>query len=311
MRAAARRSSSARLLLAAIAAAILGATADADAAKVSRYGTSFVDADDDGVFDPGADVRLADILAPDDTDFDTGTSRPGYTPPPSPVGLVLEGKVTLVDWGDLTASGTLRVRGNVVSIPSEPDGYGSLSLFADTIDIAPRAKMSHKDGGTLYIVAADVIVGDRVRITTLADLWLAANGPMVIGDNVQLRSTGNKEDYEPSFWVLALDLQVGEGLYMRANDYADCLIEHNGDTSTDLVLREFRIRCGYIEIAAYDHPDGNRIRLYDSYLDSRTPDGRIRFFVEAGPSGYLPDPIVIENTSIRARGDVESTPPLP
>lgn len=297
------------MLAAIVAAASL--PNDAGAAKVSRYGTSFVDADDDGAFDPGADVRLADILDPDDTDFDTSAPRPGYTPPPAPVGVVLEGKVTLVDWGDLDATGTIRVRGNVVSLASERDSFSSLSLSAPRIDVAARSKLSHKVEGTLYIVGDDVQIGDRVRITTLADLWLAANGPMVLGQNVQLRSTGNKEDYEPSFWVLALDLQAGEGLYMRANDYADCLIEHNGDTSTDLVLRRVRIRCGYIELAAYSHPDGNRIRLYDSYLDSRTPDGRIRFFVSPGPSGYLPDPFVIENTSIRARGVVQYTPPLP
>lgn len=306
-----RSASTTVLALAAMAAAALSVAVDAEAAKVSRYGTSFVDADDDGVFDAGTDVRLADILAPDDTEFYTSDARPGYTPPPPPVGIVLEGKVTLVDWGDLAASGTLRVRGNVVALGSERESYESLSLSAETIEIASRTKLSHKTGGTLYVVATSVAIGDRVRITTLADLWLAANGPMVMGDNVQLRSTGNKEDYEPSFWVLAYDLQAGENLYMRANDYADCLIEHNGDTSTDLELRRFRIRCGYIELAAYSHPDGNRIRLVDSYLDSRTPDGRIRFYVSPGPGGFLPDPLVFENTSIRARGSVEANVPLP
>jgi len=301
-----------RTLSVAIAAAVsLALAGTAGAFKPSKYGTSFVDADDDGVFDPGTDVRLSSILAPDDADFDTSDPRPGYTPPPPPVGLVLEGKVTLVDWGDLDASGTLRVRGNVVSIASEPESYNSLSLFAQTIEIAPRSKITHKSEGGLYVVATDVLIGERTRITSLADVWLGANGPMVLGENVQVRSTGNKEDFEPSVWVLALDLQASDGFYMRANDYADCLIEHNGEFDVDMALNRARIRCGYIELAAYDHPDGNRIRLTNSYLDSRTPDGRVRFYVAPGPSGFLPDPLVLTNTSIRARGEIDANVPLP
>src|SRR5690606_11816790 len=136
-------------------------------------------------------------------------------------------------------------------------------------------------------------------------------GPMVIGQNVQLRSTGSKKNYEPSFWVLALDLQVGDGFYMRANDYADCLIEHHGDTPTDLAFRRARLRCGSIESAGCSHPHGNRPRLVDSSLGSRTVDGNITLCVAPGPGGYLPDPIVIERTSIRARGTFETIPPLP
>lgn len=304
---------SARLF--AVAAMLAVATLDtADAAKTSKYGTSFVDADDDGVFDPGTDIFLSSILdaAEDGGYFSTGQARPGYTPPPPPVGIVLEGKVTLVDGGDLEASGTIRVRGSVVSIDSEPDDYNSLNLYSpNLIEIAPRAKITHKSAGALYVIGGDVTIGERVRITALADVWLGVNGTLVTGENVQVRSTGNKEDFEPSVWVLALNMQLGDGFYMRANDYADCLFEHNGDVQTDMVLNELRVRCGYIELAAYSHPEGNRIRLTNSYLDSRTPDGNIRFYVDEGPDGYLPNALVIENSSIRARGTIDYDVPFP
>jgi hypothetical protein len=295
-------------LAAATLIALVTVVGVADAAKTSRYGTSFVDVDNDGVFDAGSDILLSSILGPDDTDFDTDVARAGYTPPGGPAGVVFEGKVTLVGWGAIQASGTITVRGHLVALPSEPDDITSLDVEAPVIDIAPRAKVTKKNGYQLYMIADLLRIGDRARITTVDSLWLGAYDFMVIGENVQIRSTGNPEDYEPLVFILASDLQAGEGLYVRGNEWADCLIEHNPDTHTDLVLRRFRARCGYIELASY----GPRLHLFDSYLDSRNPEGFIELYLDPGPDGgYPPDALIVENTSIRSLGGFQSTPPLP
>lgn len=303
------------LFAAAFVAVAALASVDVAEAKSSRFGTSFVDADDDGVFDPGTDVLLSSFLGPDDYEFDTDVAMPGYTPPPGPepIGLVLEGTVKLVDWRSMTASGTLRIRGSLQAARSDPEDSFGFDLQSPThIEVADRARITNNNGGELLMYSyRRVTIGDRVKISMIDGLWLGADGPITIGDRVQVRSTGNKEDHSPYVWILGYEVLPGEGFYMRANDYADCLIEHNGTQSTDLVFRKARFRCGALELAAYDHPDGNRVHVLDSYIDQRFEDGYVSLFADAGPGGYLPDAILLTGTSIRARGGLYTTPALP
>src|SRR5262245_17676442 len=135
---------------------LLLSVADDVAAATTKLGTSFVDVDDDGVFDAGSDILLSTVFDPDRGTFDTSRPSPGYTPPPPPVGIVLEGKVTVVDGAHFKASGTVRVRGHVVAPVSEPDGYSSLRMEASVIEVAPKAKVTNKGGGELYMVGDQV-----------------------------------------------------------------------------------------------------------------------------------------------------------
>jgi hypothetical protein len=301
------------LIAAAFAALASFLVVDVAEAKTSRYGTSFVDADDDGVFDPGTDVLLSSFLGPDDYEFDTDVPMPGYTPPPGPdpVGLVLQGNVTLVDWRRMTASGTLRVRGSLKALRGSKDFAFGFDLQSPThIEVADRAKITINTGGELLMYSGTkVTVGNRAKISMIDGLWLGADGPITLGEKVQIRSTGNKEDHQPYVWILGYEVFPGDGLYMRANDYADCLVEHNGTQSQNLVFRKARFRCGAIQLASYGHPDGNRLHVLDSYIDQRYVDGYVDFFVSPGPGGYLPDAILLTGTSVRARGDY--TPPTP
>jgi hypothetical protein len=294
-----------------VAAAVAISAQSATAAPTNKFGTSFVDVDNDGVFDAGSDVLLSSIVGPDDTSFSTGEARPGYTPPPPPVGLVIEGKVTLVDWSDLFASGTLIVRGSLKNVSADPYPFFSLDMYGTTVEIAPRSKITHKGHGTLQILGDRIVIGERSRLTAVNEYWLGSEGEMVFGDNVQIRSTGRKYDFSPYCFIGALDLQAGEGLYVRGNDYSQWDIEHNGEVNTDMLLREFRFRGGSLGLLSYDHPDGNRLHVLDSMIDQRDVDGGIQLYADPGPNGFLPDALLLTGTSMRVRGSLHTTPPLP
>jgi hypothetical protein len=283
------------------------------AGRTNKFGTSFVDADNDGVFDPGVDVLLSSILDGDDNDFSTGAARPGYTPPPPPVGVVLEGKVTLIGNWDIDASGTVVVRGNVQAMPFDSDGGAGLDISGRALQIASKSRVTNKGDFLTIFVTDHISIGDRVRFSSVADIWLGVDGPMVLGDNIQIRTTGNKEDYSGTYlFIGTFDLQAGRNLYIRTNDYAAVDFEHNGDTNTDMVLERFRFRGGSLALLSYGHPDGNRLHVLDSYIDQRDPEGELELYAAPSPGGaFLPDALLLTGTSMRVRGSLDTTPDLP
>lgn len=283
------------------------------AGRTNKYGSSFVDADNDGVFDPGTDVLLSSILDGDDSDFSTGAARPGYTPPPPPVGLVLEGKVTLIGNWDLDASGTVVIRGSVQTMPFDSDGSAGLDVSGRALQVASKSRVTNKGDFLTIFVTEHMSIGDRVRISSIADIWLGVDGPMVIGDNVQIRTTGNKEDYGSTYiFIGTFDLQAGRSLYVRTNDYAAVDFEHNGDTNTDMVLERFRFRGGSLALLSYGHPDGNRLHVLDSYIDQRDVEGELELYAASSAGGgFLPDALLLTGTSMRVRGSLDTTPDLP
>lgn len=295
-----------------IAVACLTIVDDAFGARTNKFGSSFVDADNDGVFDPGLDVLLASILDGDETDFVTGAARPGYTPPPPPVGVVLEGKVTLVGNWDIVASGTVVVRANVKVLPVDSDSSAGLDISGSALQMAPKSRVTNTGEFLTFFVTDHMAIGDRVRISSVADIWLGVDGPMVLGDNVQIRTTGNKADYSGTYvFIGTFDLQAGRNLYIRTHDLAAVDFEHNGDTNTDMVLERFRFRGGSLALLSYGHPDGNRLHVLDSYIDQRDVEGELELYAEEGPGGFLPDALLLTGTSMRVRGFLDATPDLP
>jgi len=264
------------------------------AAPATDYGDSFVDVDDDGVWTPGTDVLLSDVIGPDGDGFDVDQSYPNWTPQPTPVGVVLAGKLKLPTGLGIDAD-TIIVDGSLTGY----DDGSNIHLYADdTLRLTARSKITNV--GALDLFGAQLAeLGDRVKLVSKEDGFMSVHSSVLtrVGEKVMLQ-TGNLAEYADVYISSDAGIEAAAGLRFKGARYAAFeLRAENGD----LALDRFNFRGHDLYVYAYGGGVARYITMTNSYVAAKGEDAGISMWTGPGPGSVRPpDAITLTGTKFSA-----------
>jgi len=274
------------------------------AAPATAYGDSFVDADDDGIFTPGTDVLLADVIGPDGAGFDVDDTYPNWTPRSSPVGVFLRGKLKFPEG--------LYVQADDVTLDGSITGYADedISLNAgDELRLTDRSKITNV--GLIDLSGRTLAeLGERVKLVSKEYGFISVYSRTLTrtGEKVVFQ-TGNGADDPDVYLSSDGAIDVGSGFRFKGVGYAVFEIRV---AQGDLVIDRFNFRGYTLYLYVSGQPgQAGRIAMSNSYIAAKGEDAFVVFWTKAAPDGTRPaDAITLLNAKFSAP-ICEFEPPQP
>ncbi len=275
----------------ALATAGLLAT-DSDAReRIRDFGSSFLDVDYDQRFTPGVDIPLAHLLGPDDNFFRASMVGPNWTPLPTPVGIVLQGNVKLID-GLFLEADHIRVRGKVTGFADE-----NITLWADdALIVEPRARIANL--GLIRLRGSNLAqIGDRAKLVGKDYGFISFGSYSLtrIGDNVKLQALNRARDPDMYVWSNG-QIEIGSGLKFKGGELSVFTISAEAG---NVELERFNFRGGQLYVAAGGEPgEAFQISMKRSSFSAKNKDfGFVQMWTSRGPGGVRPpDAITLDKT---------------
>lgn len=263
---------------------------------------SFVDLDDDGVQDAN-EPALLPLLWKNGGVFNAYAAQPGFTPQRGPVGVVLQGGVTLGTGQtiQLILSGHARVKGTIAV--TKPDVSIFVTTVGSDIELADGTVITGRSDVVFQAAnGGSITVGDGVKLSTSGDFSLLtfdAAGTLTVGRKASFTLKGGYNDVGLHG---RSGLTVGPGLIFRGPNHAG----FTALSTADLFLDAIDLKGGYIHLESYSddaHVGAKHVYVRNSTLWQTYQNGDFRILAAADlrAGRYAPDAIVLENTTVRTK----------
>ena len=294
------------------AAIVLIATAApagaAPASSTTSWGTSYVDVDNDGVRDSG-EPALSSVITPN-LGFYSWQSGPNWTAKTGPVGLVLEGPITLntAEWLNFGVRGDITLKGSLIA--KKPDtNVRFLTIGTDNdITLAPYSVIkgngdvnfqsvtnTNEPAGVLRVGEGSLLEakGEFQGIELRADTVNVASG-------VKFAVKGGGYN---DVWIRSNELNVAEGVVFTGSSHGGIHIVVRGD----LTLSKVIMKAGYIFITAWaDQSEGDpprRLKILNSMLTQTYRNGHLELEAYPGANGqFASNALDLTGTTYSAKG---------
>lgn len=277
---------------AALALALVAAPAAAGPSRGtpgSSYGTSCIDANNNGACGDAGDLPLGQAVDAGGMYLD---SQHG-----SHSGLVLQGDVSLPAFLYVQVTNDIVVSGSVTESGDEVGA--TLQTVRGNITIAPHSSITATNSLTFETVGArstfDIGPGTSARVSgDSVDLQFKASGSLHVGANQTYTVSGG--GYANLWLDGANGLQVDPGQKFTASNHGGIIM----NAGSDLTLANVSWKAGYISIDAFGsdaHPGARHVVITDSTLGQTYRNGAFQIYADTPALGS----VLVDHSKIVAR----------
>jgi hypothetical protein len=277
-------------------------------ARATTLPPSCVDLNNNGVCDAG-EPALAPLL--NAGSFDTSVAQPGYTPPGTPVGIVLNNLPLTADGLSLNATGNIVVNGKL----KNPDATDVTMQSTESITLAQSAQIQYgrthdgADGITLFAGTINFGPKSQIKVGGDSNFWDIEAETIHFGVSTKFQAAGDDTEIDiTSIAGLTFD---GTAQFKTTKTGTVSML-----TQSSIAANGLKVTSGTIDIEA-DSPDGlpfptiRTVALANCNINQDSVDGSLT--ISAGSPGFhsAVDNLTLQHCRVRSEAgspDLEPTP---